>query len=125
MSTLTITKRQADGVTIVDLAGKIALGETNQQLHESIRQIVQDGNKNVVLNLTNVSMIDSSGLGELVGSYATLEKNGGTLKLANIPERLLELMTITKLYTVFDIFGSEAEAVASFADATGTAATSA
>ncbi len=125
MSNLTISKRQAEGVTIVDLAGKVALGETNQQLHESMRQLVQEGKKNVVLNLANVTMIDSSGLGELVAGYATLEKNDGTLKLANIPDRILELMTITKLYTVFDVFENEADAVASFGNPTETAATSA
>lgn len=114
MGDLNITKRQVQGVVIVDLEGKIALGETNRQLHETIRLLVQEGKKSIVLNLSKVTTIDSSGLGELIAGYATLEKNDGTLKLANIPDRVIELMTITKLYTVFDVFETEADAVASF-----------
>lgn len=122
MSDLNITKRQVQGVVIVDLAGKIALGDTNRQLHETMRELVAEGKKNVVLNLAKVTMIDSSGLGELVAGYATLEKNDGTLKLANIPARVTELMTITKLYTVFEIFESEEDAIASFDAQADTAA---
>ncbi|MGQ0541415.1 MAG: STAS domain-containing protein [Blastocatellia bacterium] len=114
MGDLNITKRQIQGVVIVDLEGKIALGETNRQLHETIRLLVQEGKKSVVLNLSKVTTIDSSGLGELIAGYATLERNDGTLKLANIPDRVIELMTITKLYTVFDVFETEADAIASF-----------
>jgi anti-sigma B factor antagonist len=76
MSNLTITKRQREGVVIVDLEGKIAIGETNRQLHEAVHVLVQENQKNVVLNLTKVSGIDSIGLGELIAGYATLEKNG-------------------------------------------------
>jgi anti-sigma B factor antagonist len=114
MSNLTITKRQREGVVIVDLDGKIALGETNRQLHEAIRVLVQENKKNVVLNLAKVSGIDSSGLGELIAGYATLEKNDGTLKLVNLGPRVTELMTITKLLTVFDVFENETDAIASF-----------
>lgn len=114
MSDLNITKRQVNGVVIVDLIGKIALGESNRELHETIRQLIIEGKKNVVLNLAKVTVIDSSGLGELVSSYATLEKNAGTLKLLNLPEKVIELMTITKLYTVFDVFDNEADAVSGF-----------
>jgi anti-sigma B factor antagonist len=117
MSTLNITKRQIEGVVVVDLAGKIALGDTNRQLHELVRQLVQEGKKHVLLNLKEVTAIDSSGLGELVSGYATLEKNGGTLKLVNLPPRVTEIMTITKLVTVFDVFENERDAVASFGKA--------
>jgi len=118
MGELNITKRQVQGVVIIDLAGKIALGDSNRQLHDSIRELIQEDKKNLLINLANITTIDSSGLGELVASYASVEKNGGAMKLYNLPERVIELMTITKLYTVFDIFESEADAVASFASAT-------
>ena len=119
MSGLNITKRQSGDVTIVDLDGKIAIGETNRQLHETIREIAADGTKKVVLNLKGVTTIDSSGLGEIVAGYSTLSAAGGRLKLINMPERVTDLMTITKLYTVFDIFDTEAEGIASFEAAAG------
>jgi anti-sigma B factor antagonist len=114
MSDLTIIERQVDGVVFVDLDGKILLGESNRQLHDAVRLLVQEGKKNVVLNLESVTRIDSSGLGELIASFATLEKNGGKLKLMKMPSRVTELMTITKLLTVFDIFENEDDACASF-----------
>ncbi|HTH38422.1 MAG TPA: STAS domain-containing protein [Pyrinomonadaceae bacterium] len=114
MSGLTITNRQVQGIVIVDLDGKVALGETNSQLHEALRKLVSEGKKNVVLNLAKVSTIDSSGLGEIVAGYSTLSAAGGTLKLINMPTRVTDLMTITKLYTVFDIYETEAEGIASF-----------
>ncbi|MEO5860725.1 MAG: STAS domain-containing protein [Pyrinomonadaceae bacterium] len=114
MSDLNISSRQSGNVTIVDLAGKIALGESNRALHESIRGLTGDGKKNILLNLANVTLIDSSGLGELVASYASVERADGAMKLANLSDRFIELITITKLYTVFDIFDNEADALASF-----------
>lgn len=114
MSDLSILNRQSGNVTILDLAGKIALGETNRELHQAIRGLNGEGKKNILLNLASVTLIDSSGLGELVASYASVERNGGTLKLANLSDRFIELITITKLYTVFDIFDNEADALASF-----------
>jgi anti-sigma B factor antagonist len=114
MSDLSITKRESGGVVIVDLAGKIALGESNRALHDAIRGLTTGGSNNILLNLASVSVIDSSGLGELVASYASVEKNGGAMKLENLSEKAIELMTITKLYTVFDIFDNEADALASF-----------
>jgi len=114
MSGLTITNREAQGIVIVDLDGKVALGETNSQLHEALRKLVSEGKKNVVLNLAKVSTIDSSGLGEIVAGYSTLRAAGGTLKLINMPKRVTDLMTITKLYTVFDVYDTEAEGIASF-----------
>jgi anti-sigma B factor antagonist len=119
MSNLSIANRQVDGVTVVDLDGKIALGDSNTALHQSLKQLVADGNKNVVLNLANVSGIDSSGLGSIVASYSTLKAAGGSLKLMNLSDRVADLMTITKLYTVFDIYDSEADAIRSFSGAAG------
>lgn len=121
MSDLSISKRESGGVVIVDLSGKIALGESNRALHDAIREMSAAGNNKILLNLANVTMIDSSGLGELVASYASVERNGGAMKLANLSDRFIELITITKLYTVFDVFDNEADALASFGSATATA----
>jgi anti-sigma B factor antagonist len=122
MSDLNISTRQSGGVTIVDLSGKIALGESNRALHESIKGLIEAGNKNILLNLAKVTVIDSSGLGELVAGYASAERNGGAMKLANLSDRFIELITITKLYTVFDIYDNEADAIASFGTASEAAA---
>jgi len=86
MSDLNISTRQSGGVTIVDLSGKIALGESNRALHESIKGLIEAGNKNILLNLAKVTVIDSSGLGELVAGYASAERNGGAMKLANLSD---------------------------------------
>src|SRR5215210_139472 len=101
MSNLSINQRDVNGVVVVDLAGKVQLGETNRQLHEALRKLVSDGKKRVILNLEKVSAIDSSGLGEIVAGFSTLLNAGGQLKLVNMPARVNDLMTITKLYTVF------------------------
>jgi len=114
MSTLNITTCQSGPVIILDLEGQIRLGETNANLHKAVREQVDGGEKNVLLNLARVTGIDSSGLGSLVAAHATLEKNGGEMKLLNLNDRVTELMMITKLLTVFDVFDNEAEAVASF-----------
>lgn len=122
MSELNISNRKSGDVTIIDLAGKIALGESNRALHEAIRGLTADGQKKILLNLSNVTVIDSSGLGELVASYASVERSGGSLKLASLSDRFIELITITKLYTVFDVFDNEADALASFGTASEAAA---
>lgn len=114
MSNLSISERRVRGVVIVDLVGKITLGETNRQLHEAIRRLVADGIQKIILNLAKVASIDSSGLGEIVAGFSTVRAAGGSLKLINMPQRLGDLMTITKLYTVFEIYDSEAEGVAAF-----------
>jgi len=119
MSNLTIATRRADPVVILDLSGQIRLGETNIDLHKAIHELVDGGEKKVLLNMANVTHIDSSGLGELVAGHATLEKNGGEMKLLGLNDRVTELMMITKLLTVFDVFENEEIAVNSFGTAAG------
>jgi anti-sigma B factor antagonist len=114
MSSLTITKREVGGVVILDLVGSIHIGEGNIDLHRTLRSLIEQDERHVVLNLANVKSIDSSGLGELVAGYTTLEKNGGELKLLKLTERVKELMMITKLLTVFDSYEDETMAVESF-----------
>ena len=117
MSNLTIGQRMVGDVAVVDLDGKVTIGETNRQLHEALRTLVGAGTNKIVLNLKNVKVIDSSGLGEIVAGYSTLKTNGGSLVLANMPSRVTDLMTITKLYTVFDVYESEDEALSHFQNA--------
>ena len=114
MSGLTISKRAVDGVVVLDLVGKIRIGEGNLDLHRTFRALVEQNETRILLNLAEVSSIDSSGLGELVAGYTTLEKNGGELKLLKLTDRVAELMSITKLLTVFEVFENETAAIASF-----------
>jgi anti-sigma B factor antagonist len=110
-----ISERRIDDVVIVDVSGKITLGDGGDAaLKDKMRSLVQQGQKKLLLNLGDVSYVDSAGLGEIVQSYATVNKNGGTLKLLNITKRIKDLLSITKLLTVFETFDSEAEAVTSF-----------
>lgn len=125
MSNLNIKQRRSDSVVILDLQGKIKLGENNLELHQTLRRLVEDGEKKILLNLAGVSSIDSSGLGELIAGYATLQKNGGDLKLLNLTERVSEIMMITKLLTVFDAFDDETQAIRSFGGETETSEASA
>jgi anti-sigma B factor antagonist len=115
MTNLNITERQNGFISILDLDGKIRLGDGCRELHEALRLLVQKGEKRVLLNMANVAHIDSSGLGELVSGYTTFEKNGGEMKLLNLSDRVHELMTMTKLLTVFEVFEDEMEAITSFA----------
>jgi len=119
MSSLNITTRRADSVVILDLVGQIRLGETNINLHKAVHDVVDAGDKKVLLNMSQVTHIDSSGLGELVAGHATLEKNGGEMKLLGLNDRVTELMMITKLLIVFDTFDDERTAIASFGTAAG------
>ena len=112
--TLKIDEFKENDVLILDLSGKIMLGEGNRVLHEALRHYMEEGERKIVLNLEGVTGIDSSGLGELVAGYATLERNGGSLKLMNLSARITELMTITKLFTVFEIYEDETAAIKSF-----------
>src|SRR6266568_557527 len=110
-----IGERTVGDVVIVDVSGKVTLGDGGDvMLKDKMRSVVQQGRKHVLLNLGDVSYVDSAGLGEIVQAYATLNKNGGTLKLLNMTKRIKDLLSITKLLTVFDTYDSEAEAVTSF-----------
>ena len=117
MNNLNITERRNGSVTVLDLRGNIRLGEGNIELHNILRFLVEKGERRILLNLENVTYIDSSGLGELVAGYTTLQKNGGELKILRLTQRVHELMVITKLLTVFDVFDNEQEAVDSFSAA--------
>lgn len=114
MTDLSIITREIDGVDVLDLNGDIALGQSSADLNGVLRDLVQDGKRRIVLNLANVRRIDSSGLGTLVAGFTNVERNGGQLKLTNIPERVNELITMTKLHTVFDIFDNKDDAIRSF-----------
>src|ERR1700760_3725229 len=109
--------RQVDGVTIVDLSGRITLGEGSVVLRDSIKDLLGKGQKKILLNLGDVSYIDSSGIGELVSAFTSVRNQGGDLKLLNLTKKVHDLLQITKLYTVFDVKDDEASAVASFARA--------
>ncbi len=109
-----IEERVVSGVTILDLKGKITLGEGDELLKEKINSLVESGKQKLVLNLGDVPYIDSAGLGEIVRTYTTVSRQGGQLKLLNLTKRIEDLLSITKLLTVFDTYDSEQEAVASF-----------
>jgi anti-sigma B factor antagonist len=111
--------RQTGDVAIVDLAGKITLGEGSGLLRSTIKDLVTAGHKAILLNLKDVSYLDSAGLGEMVGSYATVTNQGGQIKLLNVQSKVHDLLQITKLYTVFAAYSDEGEAVRSFASAAG------
>ncbi len=113
--TMKTSTRQVDGVIIVDLSGRITLGEGSTMLRDVVRDLVSKGNKNILLNLGDVTYIDSSGIGELVSAYTTVRNQGGELKLLNLTKKVHDLLQITKLYTVFDVRDDEAGAVKSFA----------
>lgn len=114
---LTINVRETGDVVILDLSGRITAGEALTTLRDEIRELLGAGQKNILLNLAGVGYIDSSGLGQLVGSYATVTNNGGQLKLLNLDKRVNELMQVTKLYTVFEAHKNETAALKSFAAA--------
>ena len=109
-----ISTRQVDGVTILDLSGRITLGEGSVQLRDSVRDLLGKGQKHILLNLGDVNYIDSSGIGELVSAFTTAKNQGGELKLLNLTRKVHDLLQITKLYTVFDVKDDEASAIASF-----------
>jgi len=110
-----ISERTVGDVVIVDVSGKVTLGDGGDVvLKDKMQSLVQQGRKKVLLNLAEVSYVDSAGLGEIVQSYATVMKNGGSLKLLNVTKRIKDLLSITKLLTVFECFDSEGEAVTSF-----------
>jgi anti-sigma B factor antagonist len=106
--------RQVDGVTIVDLSGRITLGEGSVVLRDAIKDLLGKGQKKILLNLGDVSYIDSSGIGELVSAFTSVRNQGGELKLLHLTKKVHDLLQITKLYTVFDVKDDEAGAIAAF-----------
>ena len=109
--------RRAGDVSVVDLSGKVTLGEGSGLVRSTIKELVSAGRKNILLNLKNVSYIDSAGLGEIVGAYATVTSIGGNIKLLHPQAKVHDLLQVTKLYTVFVAFDDEAEALRSYAAA--------
>jgi anti-sigma B factor antagonist len=106
--------RQSDGITIVDLKGRITLGEGSVTLRDTVHDLLSKGQKRILLNLGSVNYIDSSGIGELVSAFTAAKKQDGEVKLLNLTKRVHDLLQITKLYTVFDVKEDEALAVESF-----------
>ena len=108
------TTRQVGDVTVIDAAGRITLGEGASQFRDTIRDLAAKGDKKILLNLNEVNYIDSSGIGEMVSGFTTVTNHGGQLKLLGLSKRVKDLLQITKLYTVFEVFDDEAAAVRSF-----------
>lgn len=106
--------RHVEGVTVLDLSGKITMGEGSGQLRSALQDALTAGSKKILVNLGGVSYVDSSGLGELVGGYTTVKNAGGEMKLLNLSKKVKDLLVITKLLTVFDVSEDEATAIASF-----------
>ena len=112
-----IDERQAGDVTILDVKGKLTLGAGDEVLKDKINSLVMQGRKKLILNLAEVPYIDSAGLGEIVRTYTTVSRQGGSLKLLNLTKRITDLLAITKLLTVFETYDHEADAVRSFSSA--------
>ncbi len=111
---LSIATRELDGVTILDLSGRITLGEGSVQLRDAVRELISKGVKNILIGLGEVNYIDSSGLGELVSAYTTAKNQQANVKLLSLTKKVKDVLQLTKLYTVFDIFDDEASAIASY-----------
>ena len=109
-----IEERALENVVVLDLKGKLTIGEGDELLKETIQKLMDQGHNKLLLNLEDVPYVDSAGLGEIVRTYTTVSRQGGSLKLVNLTKRITDLLAITKLLTVFDTFESEAEAVSSF-----------
>jgi anti-sigma B factor antagonist len=114
MMSLKIDERRIGDVTILDMEGKVTIGESSVVLRDAVHNLLKQGRKKVLLNLAGVPFIDLSGLGELISSYVALNKNGGQVKFLHLTQRVHEMMTITKLLTVFDVYDSKAAALGSF-----------
>lgn len=111
---LKINTREVARVTILDVTGRIVLGDEIGSLRDAVRNLLADGKKKIILNLAGVDYIDSSGVGELVSSYTTVRNSGGELKLLNLTQKVQDVLYVTKLYTVFDVREDEFTAVKSF-----------
>ena len=114
MPELDIKERQAGDVTVLDMNGKVTIGEGSVALRSAIRRLLEEGKKKILLNMSGVGYIDSSGIGELVSSYTSINKDGGQLKMLNLTQKLQDLLAITKLLTVFDVYENESEALNSY-----------
>src|ERR1044071_6800431 len=114
MAELDVKERQAGDVTILDMRGEVRMGEGSIALRDAIRNLASGGRKKILLNLACVSYIDSSGIGELIANYTTVSRQGCQLKLLNLTDRIQNLLVITKLLTVFDVYDDEGEALKSF-----------
>jgi len=112
--TMKTSTRQVDGISIVDCSGRITLGEGSVILRDTVRDLLGKGQKKILLNLGDVTYIDSSGIGELVSAFTTVRNQGGELKLLHLTKKVNDLLQITKLYTVFDVKDDEAAAVKAF-----------
>jgi anti-sigma B factor antagonist len=111
---LRMTDREVSGVTVLDIEGRIVLGEESNSFRERVKGLLAAGKKKIVLNLANVTYIDSAGLGTLVATFHSARSQGATLKLANLGAKFKEVLQVTKLMTVFDVYDSEAAAIQSF-----------
>jgi len=111
---LSINIRQKNDVSVIDLKGRVTMGEGASTLRETLRSMPRQGQKKILLNLADATMIDSSGLGVLVAGFASMTNQGGDLKLLNLTSRVRDLLLITKLFTVFEVYEDEASAVRSF-----------
>ncbi len=111
---LKMTNREVDGVYMVALDGRIVLGEESNALREKVKSLVAEGKKKVVLNMNNITFIDSAGLGTLVAAHHSAKNQGASLRLCHLGAKFQEVLQITKLLTIFDVYNTEAEAVASF-----------
>jgi anti-sigma B factor antagonist len=109
-----IEERVVDNVTVLDLKGKLTLGDGDELLKDKINSLIQQDRKNILLNLEAVPYIDSAGLGEIVRTYTTVSRQGGQLKLVNLTKRITDLLMITKLLTVFETFETESDALTSY-----------
>jgi anti-sigma B factor antagonist len=114
MAELDVKERQAGDVTILDLTGAVRIGEGSIALRTAIRGLVDGGKKKILLNLAGVKYMDSSGIGEMIANYTTVSRDGGQLNLLNLTDKIKDLLVITKLLTVFDVYESESEALNSF-----------
>jgi len=109
-----IAERDSGAVTVLDLSGRITMGEDGNLLKDKLQSLLHQGKKNILFNLAQVSYVDSAGVGAIVSAYTTVTREGGALKLANVTKKLQDLLSITKLLTVFETFDSEDEAVRSY-----------
>lgn len=111
---LKATLRQVNSITVMDISGQITLGEGVTQLRELIRERLEKGNKHLLLNLADVTYVDTTGMGDLVRGFTTVSNQGGHLKLLNLSAKVKELMQVTRLYAVFEIYDDEGKAISSF-----------